>query len=213
MLDREGAHMQAPKVIPMSDSSKPITPQDVTPTLLPDAFLQSDICIAVHAIHIPRYEELPDVELYRDQVVSFIDAVLRPLEQCTEGPWLSPSMINNYVKVGLVPSPRKKLYGREHIARLLVICFFKQVLSISAISSLFKIQRMTYEVDTAFNYVATEMENALHGTFGPNGSLPNDTARLVTRESLLVRNAVIAFAAKAYLVGYLHYIGYEGDAS
>lgn len=205
--------MQTPKVIPMSDSSDPITQQDVTPTLLPDAFLQSDICNVVRAIHVPRYHELPEVELYRDQVVSFIESVLRPLEPCTEGPWLSPSMINNYVKAGLVPSPNKKLYGREHVARLLVICIFKQVLSIAAVSSLFKIQRMTYLVDTAYDYVATELENALHGTFGPEGSVMHDTAHLVTRESLLVRNAVIAFAAKAYLVGYLHYIGYEGDAS
>lgn len=212
MIEKVGG-MQAPKVIPMSDSSDPITQQDVTPTLLPDAFLQSDICNAVRAIHVPRYHELPEVELYRDQVVSFIESVLRPLELCTEGPWLSPSMINNYVKAGLVPSPKKKLYGREHVARLLVICIFKQVLSIAAVSSLFKIQRMTYLVDTAYDYVATELENALHGTFGPEGNVMHDTAHLITRESLLVRNAVIAFAAKAYLVGYLHYIGYEGDAS
>ncbi|MFR7671453.1 MAG: DUF1836 domain-containing protein [Collinsella sp.] len=45
-------------------------------------------------------------------------------------------MINNYVKVGLVPAPVKKQYGREQIARLIAICIFKQVLPIAAVQAL-----------------------------------------------------------------------------
>lgn len=48
-------------------------------------------------------------------------------------PVITPSMINNYVKVGLVPAPVKKQYGREQIARLIAICIFKQVLPIAAV--------------------------------------------------------------------------------
>ncbi len=58
-------------------------------------------------------------------------------------------MINNYVKVGLVPAPVKKQYGREQIACLIAICLFKQVLPIAAVQALFNIQRLSYDAPTA----------------------------------------------------------------
>ena len=85
------------------------------------------------------------------------------------------------------------------------------MLSIQAIATLFKIQRVTYMVDVAFDYVAVELENAVRSAFSIDATPQPDSASHVTRESLLVRNAVTAFAAKAYLLGYLHYIGYEGS--
>lgn len=120
-------------------------------------------------------------------------------------------MVNNYVKSGLIASPAKKLYSREHIARLLVICIFKQVLTIQAISSLFRIQKMTYMTDIAYNYVAAELESALKAVFSASREPNRDSASRVTRESLLVRNAVTAFAAKAQLVAYISFIGYDGE--
>lgn len=90
-----------------------------------------------------------------------------------------------------------------------MICIFKQVLSISAISDLFRIQTMTYITDVAYDYVATELEHALHQFFAQDPAPWEDTASRVTRESLLVRSAVLAFAAKAHLVGYLSFLGYD----
>lgn len=198
------------KVIPMVADGTTITQDDVAPTILPDAYLTSEVSHALATFHLPRYEDLPAVALYRDQVLGFVEKALEPLLTCIDGEPLTPSMINNYVKLGLIAPPRKKRYGREHIARLIVICVFKQVLSIQTIATLFRIQRVTYHVDVAFDYVATELENALHTTFSAQDEKPiPDTASLITRESLLVRNAVTACAAKAYLVGYLHFAGYE----
>ena len=198
-------------VIPMSSNAPEITQEDIAPTILPDAYLQSDLAKQLAAFKMPRYQDLPSVELYRDQVIGTVEKTLKPLDDCTEGEWLTPSMVNNYVKAGLIAPPVKKLYGREQIARLLVICVFKQVLSIHAISSLFRIQRVTYTAEMAYDYVAHELEGAIRGVFGDGPSPAPDSATMVTRESLLVRNAVIAFAAKAYLMGYLQFIGYDEE--
>ena len=197
-------------IIPMSDSSERITQQDVSPTVLPDAFLTSDVACAAKHFHMPRYDELPNVELYRDQVIEYIEQVLGPLSGCSDGPWLTPSMVNNYVKQRLVPAPVKKLYGREQIARLLTICIFKQFLPIDAITRLFRIQKVTYPIDVAFDYVSAEIDNAVDSAFSRHDGMRRDTASLVTRESLLVRSAAAAFASKVFLMSYLTFAGYEG---
>lgn len=199
----------AANVIPMADTSKKITRADVRPTNLPDDYVTSDITRQLLAFHMPRYDELPQMDLYRDQVIAFVDATFAPMKSFTDSDWLTPSMVNNYVKSGLIAPPQKRLYGREQIARLLVICIFKQVLSISAIAALFRIQTMTYMVDVAYDYVATELENGVTAAFGLDTDPLPDTAHRVTRESLLVRNAVSAFVSKMYLLGYLRFIGIE----
>lgn len=195
-------------VIPMSDSSAAIDSHDVSPTALPDAFLLSAPVTRILAFHMPRYEELPRMALYRDQVITYIQQVFEPLGHTLDEPWITGAMINNYVKSGLVPAPEKKQYGRVQIARLLIICVFKQFLSISAIKRLLTIQRMTYHDQVAFDYMATELEHALASAFGQSGIAP-DSASYTTRESLLVRSAAHAFAAKAFLLSYLSYSGIE----
>ena len=122
-------------VIPMSDTSVSIKPEDIQPTVLPDAFIQSDMVGKLNALSLPRYDQLPNVTLYRDQVIEYVALWMEPLSICVEQPVITPSMINNYVKVGLVPAPVKKQYGREQIARLIAICIFKQVLPIAAVQT------------------------------------------------------------------------------
>lgn len=197
-------------VIPMNEHGRTITQEDIKPTQLPDAYVTSELGEALASFSMPRFGELPSVGLYRDQVIGVVEQALGPLQDCIDGELLTPSMVNNYVKARLVAAPEKKLYYREHVARLIVICIFKQVLSIQAISALFSIQRVTYHVDIAYDYVATELEHAVRSAFSADEVPYPDTASRVTRESLLVRNAVTAFAAKAYLVGYLRFIGYDG---
>lgn len=79
---------------------------------------------------LPRWEELPDFELYMDQVLALISRYLGETQERGEK-LLTASMVNNYVKLAVMPAPVKKKYSRTHIAHLLVICALKQVLSIS----------------------------------------------------------------------------------
>ena len=193
----------------MSDSSEKITASDIAPTLLPDAFLQSDFAMAIRGFHMPRYQELPNVELYREQVIAYLDDVLKPFEAVFDGQIITPSMINNYVKLHVIAAPRKKLYNREHVARLICVCIFKQVVPIATVQQLFRIQRMTYPTEISYNYVAAELELALAAAFSSSGDTTPDTASRVTRESLLVRSMVAAFAAKTHLMGYVSYMGFD----
>lgn len=62
----------AKRVIPMSDSSVSIKPEDIQPTVLPDAFIQSDIVRKLNTLSLPRYDQLPNVTLYRDQVIEYV---------------------------------------------------------------------------------------------------------------------------------------------
>lgn len=94
-------------VIPMSDSSVSIKPEDIQPTVLPDAFIQSEIVCKLNTLSLSRYDQLPNVTLYRDQVIEYVALWMEPLSICVEHPVITPSMINNYVKVGLVPAPVK----------------------------------------------------------------------------------------------------------
>ena len=86
-------------------------------------------------IYLPTWEQLPDLDLYLDQVLYYINqetqAFLPPGEKA-----LTASMINNYVKHGHLKKPLKKKYQKEHLARLLVIALAKPVFSIQDICSM-----------------------------------------------------------------------------
>ena len=195
------------KIHEMSYDAPVIECSNLTPTVLPDDFHSSEIARAISGFKLPRYREIPDIKLYKDQLLAYIDGVLSPLSICFDDNWLSASMVNNYVKSKLIPAPVKKQYGREQISRLLITCIFKQFLPIASIDHLFRIQLKTYPLDIAYDYAATEIESALRSEFTCEESNLTDSATMVTRESLLVRSAASAFASKAYLLGYLAYCG------
>jgi DNA-binding transcriptional MerR regulator len=85
-----------------------------------------------------EWDRLPEIYLYMDQVLTYMNKQLRLYERNENESLLTSSMINNYVKDGVLPRPEQKKYSREHLAILLVICMLKQVLSIQDISSLIR---------------------------------------------------------------------------
>ena len=95
----------------------------------------TEICAQLESLRLPRWEELPDLELYMDQVLGLMQRYLGAFPGFDEK-GLTASMVNNYVKMGALPPPQKKRYTREHLARLLVICILKASLPISAIERL-----------------------------------------------------------------------------
>ncbi len=80
------------------------------------------------------WERLPELELYMDQVITLMDRQLVPFT-LGEEKLLTPSMINNYVKDGVLPRPVRKKYSREHLGRLMMICLLKQAISLPEIRS------------------------------------------------------------------------------
>ena len=77
--------------------------------------------------HLPRWNELPEIDLYLDQVVNYLEKYLGILSSNDDDKIITKTMINNYVKQGIMPAPEKKKYGKTHIAYLMVICILKQV--------------------------------------------------------------------------------------
>lgn len=82
-------------------------------------------------VELPEWERLPDIGLYMDQVVTLMERTFRP-DLCTGE--ITKSMVNNYVKVGLLARPVGRKYDREHLARLMMIGVLKQALSMESIA-------------------------------------------------------------------------------
>lgn len=87
--------------------------------------------------HLPDWESLPQLGLYMDQVILLLRQYLGPLSRGEEDKPITASIINNYVRLKVMPPPVKKKYSRVHLASLIIICVLKQSLSISDIQKMF----------------------------------------------------------------------------
>ena len=166
---------------------------------------KTEIKSLIKDFSLPRYNDIPNVGLYLEQVVKYISEYLSPLGSFS----LTGSMVSNYVKKGLVENPIKKQYDRKQIASLIFIAVAKNVLSMDDILLLFKMQEKTYEPKRAYDYFCNELENVLGYVFGLKGietigSDSNDT-------KTMLRNTIIAVAYKVYLDKYLAVLHSEED--
>lgn len=111
----------------------------------------------VRDFRLPRYSSLANVGLYLEQVTTYINGILCPIGF----PEMTPSMVSNYVKKGLIDSPVKRKYYAEQIAYLIFVAVGKSVVSIDDISALYKMQKDVYPADVAYDYFCEELENML----------------------------------------------------
>ncbi|UTX66796.1 hypothetical protein DG474_06560 [Streptococcus oralis] len=81
----------------------------------------------------PKWEDIPNIDLYLDQVLLYVNQVCAPISPDKEK-GLTASMVNNYVKHGYLTKPDKKKYQRKQIARLIAITTLKSVFSIQEIA-------------------------------------------------------------------------------
>ena len=150
----------------------------------------------ISRIHIPRWNELPEIDLYLDQVVNYIEKYLGQYNANKEDKIITKTMINNYVKIGIMPSPTKKKYSREHMAYLIVICILKQVYSISDIGKLISLTIQYFELSKAYNRFCANLEVSLKNVF-TRKEFPNTDK--MTEEQYLLKNVVQSVADKLYV--------------
>ena len=81
----------------------------------------------------PKWKEIPNIDLYLDQVLLYVNQVCEPISSESDK-GLTASMVNNYVKHGYLTKPEKKKYQRQQIARLIAITTLKSVFSIQEIA-------------------------------------------------------------------------------
>ncbi len=98
---------------------------------------------------LPKWHQLPDLDLYLDQVLFYINQQTSSAISQKEKQ-LTAAMINNYVKHGYLPKPNKKKYTRRHLARLIVLTICKPIFPIAAIHAM--IERLSQEEDSALLY-------------------------------------------------------------
>ncbi len=135
------------------------------------------------------WESLPDIELYMDQVTAYMPRQHIGLKT---GEALTSAMVNNYVKVGLLPRAKGKKYERRHIASLTAISLLKNILPIGAVGTLLN-ERTRQDTPQAFysqyiDLVNGVMEETIQELQGATGDMGADALR---------------FAVKSYFYRYL----------
>ena len=153
----------------------------------------------IEKFHLPRWKEIPDIDLYIDQVVSLLENYLANYiaNDNEKGEHIiTKTMINNYVKHGVVKSPVNKKYSREHIAYLFVIFVLKQIYSMEEIKKLITLAIETSPIDQAYNRFCSELEKAIKMTFTGESYINNDR---LSQEQYILRNVVQSFANKLYV--------------
>ena len=168
----------------------------------------NDIEERLLAFRCPRWEELPDLELYADQMVNYVEKHLSVLDIEGEGRLITASMINNYVKMKLIPAPVKKKYGTRQLARLIVVCTLKRDFSISELSKMITIELEHFENRVAYNLFCDEMESSIRHVFLGEAMPPVGPSR----EEAIVRAVMTAFANKLYAHCMIHVFSQESDA-
>ena len=117
----------------------------------------------LQAPQLPGWEALPQLELYMDQVIVLMEQYLSVFSDGKDK-LITPSMINNYVKLGLIPPPVKKKYSREHLARLITICMLKQIMPIPILSYLTGKGAQLAGLPESFDRLTEEQKQALELT-------------------------------------------------
>lgn len=109
---------------------------------------------------LPKWDELPNIDLYMDQVIALVNRYLGFL--CDDEALITHSMINNYVKLKIIPMPMKKRYCKTHLACLIMIGALKQSLSIPTIRFLLPNDCNEAEAKTIYDNFVCSFENSLN---------------------------------------------------
>ncbi len=90
----------------------------------------------ISKLNIIDEADIPSIDLYMDQVTTFMDKHLKENKRFDDDKILTKTMINNYAKNDLLPPPVKKRYSKEHVILLIFIYYFKNILSINDIKTI-----------------------------------------------------------------------------
>ena len=162
-------------------------------------------CDAIAALHLPRFAEIPDIPLYMDQLIGYVGKQVDIFALPTEKP-LTSSMVNNYVKMRLVPQPQSKRYQPLHVAYLIMVCLAKRMYSMNEIERLVALDvQHRFQVPDVYDRFIELFEGSLRALFC-GGSPAGEMGRLKLREvpgavGLVVDDAEgITELDRAYLV-------------
>jgi hypothetical protein len=173
----------------------------------------TDDATRLAAQKLPRYEELPSFGIYVDQLVSYVNDSVDPYYLPAEK-LLTASMVNNYVKQGVVPRPEKKKYTRNHIACLVVVCVLKKVFSIQEIAQLVNQQLGSAPTQLAYDAFLDRLEQSMAAVCPEEGTVaPHDAQTQGSEDTLLLERAVSTVANKIFVQRQLASTAHLSDVS
>ncbi|HKK94775.1 MAG TPA: DUF1836 domain-containing protein [Anaerovoracaceae bacterium] len=140
---------------------------------------------------LPRWNELPEMELYLNQVIKYLNLCLGENNNS-----ITNTMINNYVKVKLIPAPENKKYSKEALATLFVIAILKPVYSIEEIDKLIKLYLGFTDIETSYNEFCDMIEKAVKTTFEGKSLIKKSNPK-DPRD--ILRNVSYSFASQLYV--------------
>ena len=150
---------------------------------------------------LPRWNDLPDFGLYMDQVISLMERYLGTPAGTGEKR-LTASMVNNYVKIGAIPSPTKRRYGREHLACLIVVCALKTVLPLAVIREILLSKLEEDDLSELYDRFCQQFEAAereAQGAVAHGDDAPEDSQAMVVASALSAqarRNVALTYWAR-----------------
>ncbi len=127
--------------------------------------INPNAAIDIANFHVPRWNELPNINLFLEQVVVYINTTLEPYiflgtSNKEDNGLLTKTMINNYVKHEIIEAPEKKQYTKSQVAKLFAICVLKQVYSMEDIKKLLTMA-LKSEIEVSYNKFCDLFEEAL----------------------------------------------------
>ena len=122
-----------------------------------------------------QWDRLPELDLYMDQVITLMDKQLAPFSGDGER-LLTSSMINNYVKDGVLPRPEAKKYSRQHLAMLMMICMLKSVLTLPETHAILEGMRAGNGVEELYPVFSSIHQRAMQETAQRIGEARNQEA-------------------------------------
>ena len=145
--------------------------------------------------HCPRWNELPDIDLYMDQVVSIIEKHFS-LFSGDKNKIITAAMVNNYVKQKVVKPPKNKKYDRVHLAYLIPVCIFKQIMGIQDICKCISFLLSDYDLPQAYDAFCSLLEEGLKNAF-----ICCETTYISDKDTTnmrLVKSIIISFSNLQY---------------
>jgi len=145
-----------------------------------------------------EWEQLPDLGLYLDQVITFLERQLDFFRMPGDEGQITSSMINNYAKSGLVPRTVGKKYGQEHLALLLSVFALKQVLSVQDMAGLLGNLKGADETREFYARFRESMKRAAESTLQAVGdALPDLAGEGPAPDGQTLRSLALELAADA----------------
>ena len=139
----------------------------------------------LQSIGYVKPEDIPNIDLYMDQITTFMDSQLEASKRHEDDKILTKTMINNYAKNDLLPPPEKKKYSKEHVLTLIFIYYLKNILSISDIQSIlgpltdhYFGSKTGHNMEDIYNevfHLEKEESNKLLKDIGKKYTISNDT--------------------------------------